>query len=712
VLADLGLEIRYRSNEHNLLEDFYLPCLREAEEYDRAVGFFSSYALSAAAAGLPPFIHRGGRMRLVASPELSPDDADAIAAGYRARDDVIEEALLRALDTANQPDPIKERLGFLAWLIAEKLLEIKIALVTADGQPGIYHEKIGIFKDADEDKVVFQGSANESLGGLVANFESVYVFRSWVEAERERTELLAADFDQLWQNRTRNLEVFDFPDAAKQELLRLRPRNAPQRDPYEPPEDAPEIEAEKPPPAEPQLPAGLTVRDYQRDAMRAWFKADGRGLLQMATGTGKTVVALATSERLYDAFRRRNEPLLAIVLCPLQHLVTQWAEAARDFGMRPVLCFQSRQRWFDDLAGLITDIGAGYSPFGIAIATNATFQSDDFQALLARAPANTMLIVDEVHNVGASKLRTLLPEHIRFRLGLSATPERWYDDEGTTALRDYFGDVVYELGLEQAIGLGALTPYDYYPEVVYLYGAELEDYLELTEKISRLATYEDAAFGSESENPALRALLVRRARILASASGKLPVLRRVVEPFRATTHNLFYCGDGRVEDDTGHEGIRQIDAVVRLLGRDAGMHVNSYTQENYLQERDVLRERFAAGSLQGLVAIRCLDEGVDIPETRRAFILASSTNPRQFIQRRGRILRLSPESGKTSASIHDFLVVPPPDAVEPSLMKAERRLVQRELTRVALFAKLARNGPQAMGQLEDLRKRYDLLHVA
>lgn len=711
MLNQLDLEIRYRSNEHDLLADFYLPCLREADQYSRAVGFFSSYALSAAAAGLPPFIGRGGRMRLVASPVLSPDDAEAIAEGYRARDDVVEEALLRALDTTNQPDPIKERLGFLAWLIAEDLLEIKIALVTAEGQPGIYHEKIGIFSDADANQVVFQGSANESLGGLVANFESVYVFRSWIDAERGRTELLAMDFDRLWSNRTRQLEIFDFPDAAKQELLRLRPATAPQRDPYEGP-NKPHVETEKLPPAEPKLPAWLDVREYQRDAMRAWFNADGRGLLQMATGTGKTVVALATLERLYSALKRRNEPLLAIVLCPLQHLVTQWAKAARDFGMQPVLCFQSRQRWFDDLAGIIADVRSGYAPFGIAIATNATFQGSDFQTLLAQAPADSMLIVDEVHNVGAPKLRALLPEHVRFRLGLSATPERWYDEEGTAALQDYFGGVVYELGLERAIELGALTPYDYYPEVVYLDGVELEDYLELTEKISRLAVYEDAAFGSDGDNPALRALLVRRARILASASGKLPVLRRVVEPFRATTHNLFYCGDGRVEDDTGVEGMRQIDAVVRLLGRDAGMHVNSYTQENYLQERDVLRERFAGGSLQGLVAIRCLDEGVDIPETRRAFILASSTNPRQFIQRRGRILRLSPETGKTAASIHDFLVVPPPDAVDATLMKAERRLVGRELARVALFAKLARNGPQAMGRLEDLRKRYDLLHIA
>lgn len=640
-------------------------------------------------------------MRLIASPDLSDDDVEAIQKGYAAREEVVERVLIRVLQT-DQPDPVRERLGYLAWLVAQERLDIKIALVDSD-EAGIYHEKIGVFSDDTGNYVAFEGSANESRGGLVANFESVLVFRSSIRGQAEIARGIRDDFERMWEDRTPRLKILHFPEAAKQELLtRYKPERPPTGGSKEP---SPDVVTEPEPIEQPRLPDAKPLRDYQKAALAAWFRNQGRGLLQMATGTGKTVTALSLTTKLLEALHAKDQALAVVVLCPYQHLVSQWGEEARRFGMHPILCFRSRSSWFEELAGRLDECRRGDRPFVMAIATNATFQTEAFQQLSCELPENTLLIADEVHNVGAPALRELLPEQVRYRLGLSATPERWYDDEGTAALTGYFGRVVYELGLERAIELKALTPYDYFPLVVELHGEELEEYLELSAKIGmRMGD------GEAGDDPVLEALLIKRARILSVAEGKLARLHEVVSPLRETGHNLFYCGDGQVEYAPAGETVRQLDAVVHLLGKGLGMAVNSYTAETYLDERNELRQLFADGQLQGLVAIRCLDEGVDIPETVRAFILASSTNPKQFIQRRGRVLRL--HTGKTKAFIYDFVTVPPADAVGEANFKVERNLVRRELERVALFARLALNGPAALAELESLRKQYNLLHVA
>lgn len=703
MLTDLDLKLRYRSSDGDLLTEFFLPCFRQASTYSRAVGYFSSHALAAAADGLPVFIENGGRMRLVASPDLSDEDVDAIDRGYRARDEVVEEALLRVLQN-DWPDPIRERLGFLAWLVAHERLDIRIALLE-DSKPGIYHEKIGVFTDEDNNVVAFQGSANESRGGLVTNFESLLVFKSALKGQAEIARSLQDDFERLWTDRTARLAVIPFPEAAASELLtRYQPSQLPV---YSHPEPA-SAKTERPrfTTGPPTLPAETVLREYQREALAAWFRNQGRGMLQMATGTGKTITALALLTKLYGAAQQTGRSLSVIILCPYQHLVSQWGEEAARFNLDPILCFRSRESWFDQLAARLSECRHGDRDITVAIATNATFQTPAFQQLMAGLSEDTLVIADEVHNLGAEGLRNLLPEAPRYRLGLSATPERWYDEEGTQALQGYFGEVVAELGLERAIELGALTPYDYHPVVVELVGEELEEYLQLTTKIGARAGNGD---GLPEGDRILEALLIKRARILSVAQGKLARLVELMKPLSATTHNLFYCGDGQVEYEPAGETVRQLDAVVHLLGRELKMSVNSYTAENYLDERDELRQRFASGALQGLVAIRCLDEGIDIPETETAFILASSTNPKQFIQRRGRVLR--PSKGKKKATIYDFIVVPPSGAIDDENYAVERRLVRRELERVARFARLARNGPVAMAELDSLRKHYDLLHI-
>ena len=240
---------------------------------------------------------------------------------------------------------------------------------------------------------------------------------------------MTTDFERLWDNTTPNLVIYDFPDAARRSLLRLRPAHWPQHDP----EFADEVAVTTTESKGPTQPPTLELRDYQDDAIDAWMQAGGRGIFAMATGTGKTLTALSLATRLAEGARQANGSLLIIVLCPYQHLVTQWAEEARSFGMNPILCFRSRTNWYDQLVAAVGDVARGYISFTAAIATNATFQTDAFQEVLARAPSNTLLVADEVHNVGAAGLRQCLPDQARYRLGLSATPERWLDDEGTGA---------------------------------------------------------------------------------------------------------------------------------------------------------------------------------------------------------------------------------------------------------------------------------------
>lgn len=695
-LRTLPLKTRYRSGEDELVEDFYVPCLDAATAYDRAVGYFNSSALALAARGLTRFIERGGCMRLVASPELSAADVEAMLEGYGRRQQILESALLRQLTDERLPDAAKDQIACLSWLIAHGRLDVRIAVLAQDVALGLYHEKLGIFRDSEDNVVAFEGSANESAGGLRRNFESVLAFRSWADGEGNIARQLTADFDRLWNRQTPALDVFDLPDAAKEHLLRE----------YAPERAERLLRAAATGRTAPSPPKSFELRAYQRDAMREWFSAQSQGIFAMATGTGKTYTALACFARMHQALADQDASLPLVIVCPYQHLVQQWAASAREFGIDPVLAYVSREHWKPRLERELLELQAQSRSAVVVIVTNATFASPTFQEILGRFPTTSMLIADEMHNLGAPRLREALPEHFRFRLGLSATPERHHDSVGTAALERYFGGTVYELDIGRAIELGALCPYRYAVEIVELTGDELEIYHELTDKIGQLmASHGDAA---EDPDSPLMHLLIKRARLLATARGKLPVLERRLRDLGHIDHALVYCGDGRVEEqDTGEE-LRQVEAAVKLLGRDLGLRVRSYTAETPVGERDDLRAEFADGHLDALVAIRCLDEGVDIPSTRTAFILASSTNPRQFIQRRGRVLRRA--ANKTEAEIIDFVVVPPMDTLD-SIDVTERRLLARELRRVVEFAQLALNGPQVIDTLAEIRQRFDLMHI-
>ena len=456
------------------------------------------------------------------------------------------------------------------------------------------------------------------------------------------------------------------------------------------------------------MPATLQLREYQRVAVANWFANTGRGTLKMATGSGKTITALAIATELYNKINLQ----VLLVICPYCHLVNQWARESEKFGLKPILAFEDSRSWQKQLVAGLYEVRAGDSPrdscasrtFLTIITTNATLMGDSLRSQLRYFPEKTLIIGDEVHNLGAPRLGQSLPRNIGLRLALSATPERHFDEPGTEAILDYFGPVLQpELTLADAIRQKALVHYLYYPILVELTAAETRKYSYLTKKIGWALSGDEKV----EENDALTTLLMQRARLIGAAANKLIALRELMINRLDTAHTLFYCGDGSVEGPTRKNNNRQLTETAKLLGSELGYRVNTYTAATPSAEREKLRQQFESGELQGLVAIRCLDEGVDIPAIRNAVILASSSNPRQFIQRRGRILR--PHPGKERATLFDMIVLPPDLGRET--LEVERNLLRKELRRFLEFADLADNAGEARVKLLQIQRRYGLLDI-
>jgi DNA phosphorothioation system restriction enzyme len=668
--------------------------------YRRAVGYFTSSGLAHAARGVASLVARHGKMRLVASPYLEAGDVAALTKAAERPEEVLRSIISRQLEEIEDL-LVRERLNALAWLIADGSLEVRLALrldETGQLSHGLYHEKVGIFSDDQGTHVAFAGSANETAGGLVGNFESLKVFWSWDDPHGRVAEEIN-NFEALWNNQTHGLKVLDFTrishDLLRQYQLTHRPQLEDKHRPYNVAPVSPGT-----------IPPSIVPREYQKEAMRAWLAAGGKGILAMATGSGKTVTALYLAGKLLE--KPENRPLVVLVVCPFLNLAYQWVREMGKFGIAPVQCFESKALWESELQEAYQKLSAKLTPVVGIVVTNRTFLTPAFQAALKPGIAVHFLIADEVHNLGAPKLKELLPQSIHLRLGLSATPERHGDTEGTDAIFGYFGPPVFEFTIADAIKQKVLVPYTYRPILVSLTDDEATEYLELTEKILRI-------FPKDNDDPicdALKLLLIKRARLLASAANKLPALRRVVqemkEPFERA---IIYCGDGSVECPITDEISRQIAVVTRILGDELGLRVRRFTYEESGEAREEIIIALKNRDLNAVIAIRCLDEGIDIPDARIGLLLASSINPRQFIQRRGRLLRRSDETGKRRAVIYDFIVEPPDfgGKSDDNSFNLERRFFQRELQRIVEFCATAENGPAALHQLEPLRRKYNVL---
>jgi superfamily II DNA or RNA helicase len=436
----------------------------------------------------------------------------------------------------------------------------------------------------------------------------------------------------------------------------------------------------------------------------------------MATGTGKTITALLAASQVSRAIDRK---FVLVVSVPYQHLVDQWAGDLEDFDATPILAYQSRRDWQPRLERELLELNNGARDVSVIVTTHRTLSMESARKTLRRANGQMMLIADEVHHLGATQTQKALMDAFGLRLGLSATPERWYDEEGTEALESYFGGTVFDYGLEPAIESGSLCEYYYIPHLVELQDDEMVEYMELTGKIGRLIARQGGGGDIElSENQSLQTVLFKRARLVGTAAEKLDLLVELFDRENEATHSLVYCSDGStgLSDEVGD---RHVDATTKRLRTDSGLRVERFTAQEDQAERERLLTAFDAGEIEVLTSIKCLDEGVDIPATRTAYILASTSNPRQYVQRRGRILRQHP--GKEFAVIHDFVTVPDttrhPEVLSDDRYDVERTLIKKELERVSTFAAAARNHPDADvdgvpttdRSLQEVKRRYNLL---
>jgi len=397
------------------------------------------------------------------------------------------------------------------------------------------------------------------------------------------------------------------------------------------------------------------------------------------------------------------------MVVPYLHLVEQWAIEGKKFNIDFIKCNSDYGNWEKELNHAITVSLHDKKRLLPILTTTGTYKTKRFQNLIGKL-SNVLLIVDEAHNFGAENIRKLYLKNTRFRLGLSATPKRHMDEEGSQAILDYFGEVIYTYSLKDAINDGNLTPYYYYPVFVNLTSDEEDQYFELTEKIGKMI-----AMGEDMDNPDsnLKMLLLKRARIIASAANKIEALKKLLveEGLVHSKHNLFYTA-AKIERGSDGFELRMVDKIVKTL-RDIGMQVDKFTSDESKHERKFLIDKLTDDLIDGLVAIRCLDEGVDIPSVERAFILASSSNPKEFIQRRGRVLRQSKETGKKYAYIYDFLVLPNFNrySVEMEMYRYERAYIEKELRRFQEFAKLAENAYEAEAKIMGIKQHYNLIHI-
>ena len=700
-LKDLHIEKEYRNLKCDVINEFYIPVLSTAVKYKRAVGFFNSAALYEIAIGLKNLASNKGKFELIVSPRLTDEDIKSIQLGYEKRQEVIEAALLRDFHEPKNKVEIS-KLNLLANLIADNILDIKVAFKLDAHSAGIFHEKIGIVIDGEGNKLAFTGSMNETYSGLLQNYESIDVFCSWRDEDAERVAIKEYAFDNLWDNLDTAMEVIPFPQIAIDKLNKYKLKE------NEALFESQDVDA-KPDQTSDffRIPESIELHDYQVKAIDIWMSKGCRGIFDMATGTGKTYTALGALAKLSEKLRNH---LAVVIVCPYQHLVEQWVEDICAFGVKPLICY-SRYNWKKTLARMISDYSLGITDNFCVITTNATFVTPAMQNELAKMNGDFCLVVDEAHNFGSKKQIACMSEKFNFRLALSATIVRHHDEYGTQRLFDYFGDKCIEYTLKEAIADGKLTPYYYYPVLVPFNEEELYEYVEITDKVAKIL--KRVPHGDDLPQSAER-LLIKRARIIAGAQEKVVKLKEVITPYQNANHLLVYCGATRVEslylNETAidSDDQRQIDEATSLLGNVLGMRVTQFTAAEDSRQRELIKEQFSKGEIQALVAIKCLDEGMNIPGIETAFILASSTNPKEYIQRRGRVLRKAP--GKQYAKIYDFITLPRPldEYSFQSSIQAELSLVKREVERMRDFQELSENPSDVTEIIRAITEKYNL----
>jgi len=694
---------RYNSPPDDLISEFYVPAFARSVKYDRAVGFFSSRLLAEISPSIDEFVANGGTMRLITSPSnLSDDDLRAMGKGEHFRT-ILEEDLTKAIRSPIPSGVLSDRLRLLTWMVATGSLEVRIALREHPECYSLFHEKIGIFSDDSNYWMTFTGSPNETIGGALRHSESFPLHRSWASEDQHAYATEERDrFEQIWNEHVNGIATWTANDWIEHPMREAfgtrepRYKSITRSDRRErSPESISDAEPSVMLPATsssllPSIPEGLVLRDFQREAVNSWLRASGRGTFAMATGTGKTITALtaATQASIYEA--QRNQPILILVIVPLVDLVEQWSAAAKRFGFRPAKYTGSMRA--NELRELKSTFSAARFSKGrraemvITTAGSLTPRSSTedagshfLQQQLGRHRGPLMVIGDEMHSLGTPPRLAALPKEPTFTLGLSATPKRHGDEAGTEELLAYFGRPVISIDIKDAIyKYNALVPYDYLFWPIELTPEESREYKLISQRIA-------SAYAQGNEEVAERHIRART-RLTQHASNKITLLRQLLRDGLATdSHQLVYVAEGKNPETD----VAQLDTVEAIMREEFCMRVARYYGQTRDDDREDLQLALASGDIQALIAMKCLDEGVDIPSARTGIMMASTQNPRQFVQRRGRLLRRDPNSPKSHAVIHDMVVMPPHPTGDES--ESEKRLVGVELSRAAELADAARN---------------------
>lgn len=670
---DSQIETSYYSAKCNLVNSFYNIALSESTRYDRVSGFFSSTSLAVAAIGMSNFILNQGHMRLVCSAKLNEEDVNAITDSDDLNE-IISYNFAKDFESIEN-ELLKNHVKMLGWMIARGILEIKIGVkVDENGNldSGMVHPKIGILYDELNNSIVFDGSVNESKFGWLKNVESLRVFKSWKHMEFMGED--AGHFDDLWYNSTNGVEVFDIPDIPKSILIDNAPKSNEEFEKliFETNEELKKLL----PKSKPKL------RDYQNEALKKWIDNGYKGIFSMATGTGKTYTALSCFDRLIG----NKDSILTVIVCPQVQLINQWEKSLKeDFKYKGRCIITSEDKnWKKNLMSVIGDL-FGSTKNAVVLTSFDKFSDEDFMDIINLHLGESFLIVDEVHGIGALKYRQgFLNVNYEYKLGLSATPEIEDDLERTDLVYDNFGGIVFEYGLEEAIENGFLTRYTYHPIFIDLTDEELEKY----KKYSRIiATLIGKSTLTVSDEEKLNSNIRKRRNLINKAKNKLIKFGDFLNKHKDIKDLIVYGAD--------KNHLNKIKVILDEHNVDNHKFTGDEKQKtiNGILGKDDILKLFSVGHFQALCAIKCLDEGVDVPSTQNAVLLASTLNSRQHIQRRGRILRNFP--GKKCAHIYDFIVIPKLKGESESV----KNIFRSETERYEEYAKLAENDVECMMKL-------------
>lgn len=647
--------------DNNIVDSFLLPLLQNAILYKRSVGFFSSNVLKVIADGITSLVRKNGHIQLVASPNLSREDIYAIQLGYEERnkkiEDVAKQDFSSALSELND-----EHLIILEQLVAEGFLDIKIAVTE---RYGIYHDKFGILEDSDHNVVVFFGSANSSQSAYKDNYEKIRTLCNWNSYDSDEVENEIEEFDKLWNNTNSHLKVYDFCECAQNNILKEIEYRQTQKKETNP----------------------IQLRNYQQKAIDAWIENNYRGFFVMATGTGKTWTAIYAAKTLFE-----KHPALMVISAPYKHLIKQWEEDIRKVFNNATIILVSSENpiWEEQITNAI--IHHKYDPKEqiIIISTIKSFNSIKFEKTIQKSTSEKLLIVDEAHRF--TQRNDEIKDQYKYMLGLSATPYSGKTAIAGKELMNFFGGQVFDLPIETALKLGYLVPYHYYPVFVYATPDEEDHFNQVNRKIASCFDSQGNCINIDL----LHKLRREKIRIIGMAENKIIQLPYVVDTLGQKDHLVVYCGDGRLFYDDSQERKRHITVVKQIL------YENHYKPSQFTADEDMntrmkLVNSFNNGDITALAAIRCLDEGINIPSIRTAVILTSNDDYREFVQRRGRILRLY--KGKDSAVIIDFVVLPSRD------MKS---WAQIEFRRFWEYARLSLEWEKLKPQVLDYLYHYDI----